>query len=233
MISEPALDPYPIVEGEQATIDKCLSGFSLARLGDGELKIIYGGGYSREPPNGELSAELLSTLLRPDPDCLVGIPTMDPNGAKYTNWLRHRPRFSRLLQHSPMQYYSAFVTRPDSSPWIRTPEFARSVERLWRGRFTVVVCEKKGSIFGTIKLRAGQALHIACPREQAYRKIDWLEQKVMRAKPDVAILSAGPTATCLANRLATRGIQAIDLGSSGRWLGALLSDAPIITETES
>lgn len=216
------LDPYPNVASEQKTIEMCLSGFSLARLGDGELKIIYGAGYAREPPNSKLGQELRGILLRPDDGCLVGIPTMDPQGAKYANWLRHRPRFSRLLMLSKIQYYSAFVTRPDSSPWIRTSEFASSVERLWRGRNTVVVCEKHGSIFDTVRLRAGQVRHVMCPRSEAYAKIDEIEQSVVEAKPDVVIISAGPTATCLANRLAARNIQAIDLGSSGRWIGSLL-----------
>lgn len=215
--------PYPKVHDEQATIDACLTGKSLARLGDGELKLIYGQGYSREPANQRLAEELRHVLLHPNDNCLVGIPTMDPKGAKYENWLRHRPRFSRLLAGSSPQYYSAFVTRPDSSPWIRTHEFAAAVEGLWRGRFAVVICEKHGSICATVRRRAGRVVHLACPYKQAYRKIDQLEERIVRLKSDIAILSAGPTATCLANRLAARGIQAIDLGSSGRWLGELLA----------
>ncbi len=216
--------PYPDVMGEQATVDACLTGKSLARLGDGELKIIYGQGYSREPPNIYLSAELRNVVLRPHADCLVGIPTMDPKGAKYQNWLRHRPRFSRLLDGSAVQYYSAFVTRPDSSPWIRTPEFAQSVENLWYGKFVVVVCEKHGKIYSTVRRRAVRVEHVACPHTQAYRKIDAIEKAILKLRPDVAVMSAGPTATCLANRLASRGVQAIDLGSAGRWLGEQLGE---------
>ncbi len=216
--------PYPQVHDEQATIDACLTGRSLARLGDGELKIIYGAGYAREPANPSLGAELREVLLDPQAMCIVGIPTMDPKGAKYENWLRHRPRFSELLRHSRQRYYSAFVTRPDSSPWIRTRRFAHSVEGLWRGRRVVVVCEKHGKIYDTVRRSAGSIMHIPCPRKQAYSVIADLENAVLMASPDVAILSAGPTATCLANRLAFHGVQAIDLGSAGRWLGEQLKN---------
>ncbi len=216
--------PYPEVMDEQATIDKCLEGYSLARFGDGELKIIYGAGYVREPPNPWLSSELQTAMLRPSKRCLVGVPTMDPKGPKYDNWMRHRPRFSRLFEMvlPSAQLYSAFITRPDSSPWIRTEHFAKSVERLWLGKHAVVICEKHGSIYKTVQLRAGKVTHITCPRQRAYAEIDRLAWAVLGAKPDIAIISAGPTATCLANRLSEQGVQAIDLGSSGRWLGTLL-----------
>jgi hypothetical protein len=41
----------------------------------------------------------------------------------------------------------------------------------------------------------------------------------------VTVLSVGPTATVLANRLAARGIQALDLGSAGGFLLRLLTGA--------
>jgi hypothetical protein len=41
----------------------------------------------------------------------------------------------------------------------------------------------------------------------------------------VALLSCGPTATCLANRLARRGIQGVDMGSVGGMLVRLMTAA--------
>ena len=46
---------YPAVAGEFETIDKVLQGVSLSRFGDGELKIMHGAGYSREPKNQDLT----------------------------------------------------------------------------------------------------------------------------------------------------------------------------------
>jgi len=65
--------------------------------------------------------------------------------------------------------------------------------------------------------------HVACPHSEAYGKIDELEQAIVETEPTIALLSCGPTATCLANRLALRGIQAIDVGSAGGYLLKLLA----------
>jgi hypothetical protein len=46
---------------------------------------------------------------------------------------------------------------------------------------------------------------------------------VVSTKPDIAILSCGMTATCLANRLSKHGIQAIDFGSGGSFIAKLLA----------
>jgi len=214
------LETYPRVHDEFETIKKVLRGFSLSRFGDGELKIIHGAGYSREKANRNLTAELLDTFLNPDPKCIIGIPTMNPEGPKYANWLRHEARFLRVL--TKQRYYSAFVTRPDSAPWISTPEYAQYVQRIWAGKHAVVLCEQSGSMIKTVRMAAKSAAHIMCPREGAYARIDKLEERILDAKPDVAILACGPTASILANRLCKKGVHTVDLGSAGQFLGKLL-----------
>jgi hypothetical protein len=208
---------YPAVKDEFETVRMLAKGKSIARLGDGELKLIGGGGAAREPANPALANELLEVLHRPHRDCLVGIPTMDTKGAKYANWSKHLARFSVLLSQS-VTYYSAFISRPDSAQWIESYEFADSVRRLWAGKRTAVVCERKGSIFRVVAPDARQSVHIECPKHRSYEHLDWLEKRVLRADPQIAVLSVGPAATCLANRLAGHGIQALDLGSAGKFL---------------
>lgn len=212
---------YPRVRDEFETIKKVLKGFSLARYGDGELKIMGGKGYVREAGSAELTAELTEAFQSPDPMCLVGIPTMHPDGPKHESWLRHEARFLRYLK--PKQtYYSAFVTRPDSAPWIACDEYVRLVQRIWLGKRAVVLCEATGSMRLAVAKGAASVEHIVCPRHEAYSQIDRLEAAIVKAAPDVAILSAGPTASCLANRLARRGIHAVDLGSAGNFLARRL-----------
>jgi hypothetical protein len=225
---------WPPCADEFATIERCIEGYSLARYGDGELKLMYLGGYSREPGGPTLAAELISTLLTPDRKCIVGVPTMDKKGPKYafmepttrrlSGWVRHRSRFIRLFERTTVkQYYSAFVTRPDSSPWIRTLDYAHLVERLWTDKNVVVMCEKANkSMLEAVQRKSRRMMHVSCPSHQAYRRIDTLEAKITDIKPDIAILSAGPTATCLANRLSAAGVHAIDLGSCGGWINELL-----------
>jgi len=215
---------YPEVVGEYDTVRKLLEGFSISRFGDGELKIVLGAGYVREPENPKLAAEMHNIITGGGaPDCLVGIWTKDPRIPKFESQMPYRARFMRVLRPSDVRYYSSTITRPDAAPWIMTSDYSRMVEGLWRGRNAVVVCEHKGSMHGTVKMRARKAWHVECPHREAYAQIDRLEEEVLRWRPDIAILSAGPTATCLANRLAARGLQAIDLGSAGRWLRQLLS----------
>lgn len=212
---------YPQVADEFHTMGLVAKGFSLARFGDGEMKMAEGFGYSREPGSPALASELMRTLRTPHRRCLVGIPTYDPKGPKYTNWLRHQSRFEALLQPN-VPYYSAFVSRPDSAPWINCREYGLLVQSVWEHKKAVVVCEKSGSMIQTVAMGAAYVKHIVCPRHEAYAQIDRIMDKIMIARPDVVIMAAGPTATCLANRLSAEFIQAVDLGSAGGFLGRLL-----------
>lgn len=216
---------YPLVHNEMETVLKLQEGYSISRFGDGEFKMIDGAGYVREPPNKKLAHEMRQILRNPPKNLLRGIPTMDPKGAKYGTWKKHRERFERLLRRSKGPFYSAFISRPDSAPWIRTPEFAEEFVRVWREKTVAYLCEPESKT-RTLMLRTapeGQALHIECPSHEAYAHIDEYERRIVEWKPQVAILSCGMTATCLAARLARRGIQAIDFGSGGKYLLELLN----------
>ena len=61
---------------------------------------------------------------------------------------------------------------------------------------------------------------VDCPHNDAYSKIDKLEEEILitreKEKTDLFILSAGPTASCLAKRLSSK-MQAIDAGQIIRW----------------
>lgn len=212
---------FPIVRNEFQTIGALKDGNSIARFGDGELKIAFGAGYAREPANQALTDELLDVLKYPSHGCLVGVPTFDASGPKIQNWERHRLRFAAVL-HRDKTYYSAFISRPDSAPWINTRYYAESVAALWSGKRAAVVCEQKGSMLKTVRLHASTAVQVECPHERAYAEIDEIEAACVGLNPDIIVMSAGPTATCLANRFTARGIQAIDLGSAGGFLHKLL-----------
>lgn len=213
---------YPDVVGEFDTIRKVLTGYSLARFGDGELKMSHGFGYRRQVGSPQLAHELGSILRIPHPRCLVGIPTMDPAGPKYESWIRHRDRFISVLNPS-VRYHSAFVSRPDSAPWIDDKEYGELVQSIWAGKRTVVLCEKNGSMYRAVAPAAGLVRHVRCPTHQAYDVIAQLENSILSFEPEVVILSCGPTATCLANRLTRRGLQAVDLGSAGQFITRTLA----------
>jgi hypothetical protein len=211
---------YPKVHTEDETIAKLREGYSISRFGDGEFKMIDGAGYVREPPNPKLAGELRGILRNPPPKLIRGIVTMDPSGPKYPTWKKHIGRFSRLLNRSRGQFYSAFISRPDSAPWIRTREFAEAFVSVWEMKRVAVLCEPESKTLTLVKHtnNAHDYLHVVCPSHGAYAHIDDFEQQIVDFKPHVALLSCGMTATCLAARLARRGIQAIDFGSGGKYL---------------
>jgi hypothetical protein len=217
-----------MVQDEWRTLSELTTnGKSIARFGDGEFKMMDGAGYVREPPNKKLAAELRNILRHPHPNCLVAIPTMDPAGAKVRSWLRHRDRFARILRKSHVKdFYSAFISRPDSAQWIRTREFALEFAKLWADKRVAVLCENEsGTLRAIDAVKVTELYHVVCPSHEAYKRIDEFEQEIAKYKPQVAILSCGMTATCLANRLTKRGIQAIDFGSGGSFIAKLLMES--------
>ncbi len=211
---------YPKVVGEFDTVREILKGYSIARFGDGEVKIIEGFGYIRQPsPPIELSSELKEVSLNPAAGCLIGIPTLDPRGVKYENWLRHRDRLLRHFSEAAgIKYYSSFITRPDSAQWIECAEYHDLLSQVWRGKRITIVSEPHSKILTFLRATGENVSHIECPRHEAYSKIRHFERTIAKQKPDIALLSCGVTATCLANRLTLSGIQAVDIGSVGGFL---------------
>lgn len=215
---------YPAVIGEFETVRELTKGKSIARFGDGELKILDGKEYVREERNAALTAELRAMVAAPHADCLIGIPTMDPAGPKYANWWCHAKRFCKYFHsRTGQQYYSSLITRPDSAPWIECRTYVELLTALWcQAARIAVVCERSSKLLPCIRQTDAVVKHIECPSHGAYAWIDDFERRVAQARPGIALLSCGPTASCLANRLASRGIQAVDMGSVGgfllRWL---------------
>lgn len=211
---------YPKVIGEFDTVKAILTGRSIARFGDGEVKAMEKGVYTRELTKSEdLMRELKDTCTNPHPNCLVGIPTMDPAGTKYEGWRRHIERYTHHFNdETGLTYYSSFITRPDCGAWLETREYYELVIKIWAGKKTVaIVSEPDSKLLSFVRLTNNVA-HVPCPMYGAYAQITSIEKNVVAAKPSIALLSAGVTATCLANRLAKHGIQTVDLGSIGGFL---------------
>lgn len=215
---------YPKVNDEFATVQELLKGRSIGRLGDGELAVIdrrCGG--RQDKASAELSGELRAFVAAPHADCMVGIPTMDKRGPKYANWSRHSNRFCARLSPG-VQYWSSFITRPDSAPWIGNLKYVQLLCRLWDGKHAVVISgTRAASLLEVVQLSARKVTHVPTDVRNDYCNIDRYTDLARRAKADVVILSIGPTATVLANRLAGLGVHAVDLGSAGGFMLKLLN----------
>ncbi len=210
---------WPEVVGEFDTIAKINEGYSIARWGDGEFGVMRNRGYTRQvKPVAALSRELREALASPNDGCLRGIPTMDPKGDKWQNWKRHITNYRQRLIEGE-QYYSAFISKPScGTEWMETWKYAAAVRSMWSGKKIAIVSESYSKILTDIRRTNKEVEHIECPMYDSYQHIDSFEKSVVALKPDIALLSVGVTATVLANRLAGRGIQAIDIGSIGGFL---------------
>lgn len=202
------------VHDEYETLRKLADGFSLARFGDGEAKLIRGADAVREPASSKLAAELLDALQNPHERCLRGV-LRDHPGPKNESLGRHRLELERYMDPA-QEYWSAHISRADHAPWMETAEYSELAHSLWRDRRAAVIAESPlVSTCRAVSLTAREVIHISCPHRETYAVIDEIEQAAADANPDVVVMAAGPAATCLANRLSKRGIQALDFGRIG------------------
>lgn len=208
---------YPFVHGERETVAALKQGASIARFGDGEFKLMSGKAQIREPENDVLARRLMQVLVNPPPSLLLGIPTMDKAGPKYESWRRHTVRYKQFLPETN-EYYSAFITRPDSAPWIDTAESVAELVSLWRGLRVALVAEKDTAITRAVSITARYWELVECPHRETSQVMDRLVRQVQVYDPDIALLSCGPAATVMAAELCQAGIQTIDIGSAGQML---------------
>lgn len=214
------MNDWPQVIGEFETVKKIRKGFSIGRAGDGEFKVMDGKAYVRMRwiPNPALTEELRQFMAKPNASCLIGIPTMDPLGNKYEKWKRYKVRFGKWLDPE-RQYYSAFISRPDcGTAWLECRGFADALRTIWLGKRIAIVCESYSKLLVDVRETNEVVEHIECPMYDAYNFIDDYEKEILTIKPEIVLLSAGMTATVLANRISGHGIQAVDLGSIGAFL---------------
>lgn len=202
------------VLSEIATMTEVAQGTSLARFGDGELQIIGGKDAKYQKYSDRLAGEL--EFVFNGANCLVGVPHARGIRAKY--WEKFlRGQYWHISQRAQW-YGSAFVSRHDEVAW--TEEYRRVVQRLWKDRLVVLVAPE------IIELHeATVVMPILCPKRNAFAAIDRLETDLLiefqhlscDSRP-LVVLSCGPTATVLADRLARKGIWAVDLGNFGKFL---------------
>jgi hypothetical protein len=222
------MTPYPGVMSEQATLDQVLSGRSLARYGDGEFHLCRGVSIPCQRRDAKLQARLLG-ILRDSGDCLVGIPNIASATPKAQFWNQFRRR-SDLLSDRP--YASAFVSRPDSAPWIDTPEYWTALSSLWVGQDVTLVRGSARSLTAADLHGACYVHELIAPATHAW---DYYSQAMARIDPRTRVLLClGPTATVMAVDLCARGVQAIDIGHVGLfWRKHLRGEAMTVTAADT
>lgn len=219
---------YPTVLSEEETLRRVLAGASIGRYGDGELSIMDGGNCVSQRHDPVLAQELREIIgvdvHNRAKNFIVGIPTLDPRSPKIKNWTKLKPRFENYTTATAPKtftYGSAFLTRPDSAPWINTVKFFDDVQSLWQDQEVILVANGVRSLTKEFLEAngAGSVCWVQCPYRDAYASAAGLYKQVeglaRREGIRRVILCCGPTATVLADKLAGGGLHAIDLGHIG------------------
>lgn len=221
---------FPKCLSEAETLERAIAGDSLARFGDGEFSIARGGNCVSQRGDKSLAAELRGILEQAPPGCLPCLP--DPNGGtpKKENW----QKFEKAdLKFGDQQFGSAFISRPDSAPWIDTPEYWARMRSLWAGKDVTLVLGSQRSLRSDMIADAASVREVWGTYRDAYDArgippdkrnhpealltIDELVEAVGKPSGPV-LLCLGPAATVMAARLTTRGVHALDLGHVGMYL---------------
>lgn len=203
---------YPLVLGESETLDRVIAGASIARYGDGEFKMCRGSSIKSQRSHPVLR-ERLRAILKESGECLVGIPNIRSDTPKADFW-GHQAHNANLLSERP--YVSAFISRPDSAPWINTDEYWARLQSLWIGQDVTLVRGSGKSLTADDLIGAGAITEIIAPRQHAFAEYDAIIDRI--GTPQRALLCLGPSATVMAVDLCAKGIHAIDLGHVGMFL---------------
>jgi hypothetical protein len=174
------------VLSEIATLAEAMQGTSLARFGHGELAILNGKSARLQKYDPRLAEELRSVLR--SSGCLVAVP--HTRGKRGWEWRAFLETYGKEID--PNHWYgSAFVSRPDE---IELPDGYNDMT--------------------ASLLRRGSWLRGSGGADD-YDRIDELERVAMTVTNAPILLSCGPTATVLADRLNRRGFWAVDVGNMG------------------
>lgn len=219
---------FPKCLSEAETLERAIAGESLSRFGDGEFSIALGGNCVSQKGDKSLAAEMRGILEHAPKGCLPCLP--DPYGGspKKANWQKFE---NANLTLGNQQFGSAFISRPDSAPWIDTPEYWQRMRLLWSGKDVTLVLGSTRSLRPEMIADAASVREVWGTYRDAYsstapdhrnhpsalHSIDELIESV--GKPSGPVLMClGPTATVMAARLTTRGVHAIDLGHLGMFM---------------
>lgn len=189
---------------------------SIARFGDGELRLAIGGACSSQRADKKLAAELRRLLSEPC-DTLVGIPNFAKTPNR-TTWDRYAARPYDKFYRLPL-YGSAFITRPDNAPWIDTPDYWDAVRGLWAGKLVTLVLGDRKSLTPDMIEEGGGTVKrvIEAARTHAYADIGAIQEEI-GTEPGLVLMCIGATATALARRLDDKGVHALDLGHIGMFM---------------
>lgn len=219
---------YPQTLSETDTLDLVLAGQSLARYGDGEFNLCAGRPAKAQRIDVRIQSRLQMGLCSADYNCLIAVPNLQSKTPKAEFWNKQINTALRFMEPG-RTYGSAFVTRPDSAPWIDTPEYWAKLESLWVGEDVTLVTGGRHGL-KEADLVGANVREVIAPSANAFSDYHALLELV--GTPRRALICLGPTATVLAIDLCRRGVHAIDLGHVGLFLRKHRAGLPMTVTDE-
>jgi hypothetical protein len=207
-------------------------GRSLARFGDGEIKLAV----LAQPSPGQiyvptLARRLAEVATSKSDSLVVAIPRIFDGmpAAKVDSWKRWTERERTVLWRKGRVYGSAFVSRPDFSGAPFEPDYWRLMRSIWDGRPALLVrgSAKRPELFdnvASLELLIGPPSNAWCQFGNLLAAcLLWAGQP--KNAGGIVLMQLGPTATVLAHDLALEGVQALDLGKASRFYRAEVARA--------
>lgn len=218
--------PAPHVLSIEETLDRIITEkLSVARFGDGEIKLAAGRNISFQNLNSDLSAKLGAVLQSRDDGFLVCVPDVFGDRSYLlpqhaAHWERHLSEFRRSwygFLHPEQTYGNAFLSRcyiilRDKS---RSGQYFEKLKQIWDGADILLIEGEKSrlGIGNDLFDNARSVQRILGPVRDAYEKYDALLQAAREyGKDKLILLALGPTASVLSYALFREGFRAVDLG---------------------
>ena len=221
---------YPQVLTETETMNMIVSGekMSIARYGDGEFKLCRNKSIARQRASAEISCRLREILQCDVPRFAVAVPPRPDKTRIVDSATQHYYRkfyfreWESVHRMKNRTYLSSWVFKPHNPEWLKlspqeAPAYTRLFRKLWDNRNVVFVTNStfnEHPLFTEMFGNAKSQSFIHVPGRNAYSRYnDILRQCLSYSAGNLFLLACGPTATILAYDLATKGYQAVDLGS--------------------
>lgn len=218
---------FPKVLSIDESIDEIINNnCSIARFGDGEIRLINNENITFQKPNEELSKRLKEIINSNEKNILIGLPDVfcfkDINRS-----VRQRKLFYKkeiVLEYkiyksirNDKKFINTHMTRPylEYKDKSNAENIFNNLKKIWDNK-DIVIVEGEGSrlgigndLFDNVK----SINRILCPARDAFDKYDEILNKCKEIdKNKMFLLALGPTATVLAYDLGMDGYQALDLG---------------------
>lgn len=212
--------PKPTVMTEWQTLEMILSGHSISRYGDGEVKHMDGRRNVSQTFHESLQERLREVFHSRLKGHLVAIPNVY-NGRTFTevsgDYIKSmRRRFSRIADRK-YTYGSAYITRGDLCPYMSWPSYWSLIFEIWKGRDVVLVRGHAKRAAPDHMLAGSKSVsHVETLSSGAWSHYhNILNECLCYPKESLYLLCVGPTATVLAHDLCKTKRQAVDLGHLG------------------